>query len=78
MKIVNEVYTVECLEYVRKMLSKYANAYNDAVSKDKMPSRRILKWVDYYNDATDYAPDVWKAFCTKIGRGSHDAYDVMA
>ena len=79
MKIVDGVYTVSCLVYVRSMLSKYANAYNDAASVGKLPSRRMLKWIDYYNEARDDNNAVWVAFCEKVGRvKDHDAYDVMA
>ena len=72
------VWTIRKLAHTREMLSTYANAYNYAVSRDKLPSARILGWIDYYNDACDEAPEVWKAFCLSINRGSHDAYDVMA
>ena len=79
MKLVYGKWTVEGLHYAREMLMKYANAYNNAMEKDRMPSVRLMKWFDYYEDARGEAPEVWKAFCAKVNRGTdHNAGDLMA
>lgn len=79
MKVVHGVYNVKTLAHVRSMLIKYAHVWNTAMTHERLPSNRMLHWFDYYNDARQDAPGVWREFCTQIQRApDHDAGDLMA
>ena len=55
---------VKELKRVGALLSKYADAYSNAVRKDHEPSSRIYKWIDFYNESR--------------GTAAWDAYDCFA
>ena len=79
MKIVYGKWTVKGLQHTREMLIKYAHVYNNAMEKDRMPSTRIMNWVDYYENARNEAPEIWAQFCDKVNRDiDHNAGDLMA
>jgi hypothetical protein len=64
------------LEYLNKMLPKYANAYYDSLKSGYLSSR-MYRWIDTYND---YRGTVaWAQFCQKNGSDpTHDAFDLFA
>ena len=67
--------SVQRLEYLGTMLSKYAHRWNPGENRE--PSSRMYGWTDEYNDYRG-TPE-WKEYCTKNQRSlQHDAYDLFA
>ena len=68
---------VKELKRTCSLLSKYADAYTNAVRKDCEPSDRIYKWIDFYNESRDTV--AWEIYCKEMGFSlKHDAYDCFA
>lgn len=64
---------VERLHYLAHALNKNGHRWGET------PSRRMMDWVDEYNDIKSEHPEAWKEHCTKNGYTlGHDAYDCLA
>jgi hypothetical protein len=67
---------IKRLEYLNKMLVKYANRWNFNGGES---SNRMYDWVDEYNAAKKNHPEAWKEYCQKFGADEkHTAYDVLS
>ncbi len=67
------------LDYLHKMLTKYAHRWNDAHEKHQCPSYRMDCWVNEYNDIRTDNYDAFCEYCEKLGFSKkHDAYDCFA
>jgi hypothetical protein len=64
------------LEYLQKMLSKYAHRWNE--TKGYL-SIRMYRWVDEYDELKEIYPTAWKIYCKRHGWSeSHTAFDISA
>ena len=70
----NEKQTIERLEYLSKMISKYSHRW-----VGENTSNRMFSWVDEYNFIKDLRISEFKKYCDKNGIVfEHNGYDCLA
>lgn len=73
MKATTNAKAIARLEYLGKMIAKYAHRWNES------PSYRLTGWVDEYNDLRRDNREAFIAFCEKHDLAKdHNGHDCLA